>query len=875
VSRKNDLEKLITAFKRRLQKRKEQQARYGIATEPHILVEIEDIETQIAERQAELATLEEISRLNPYRGLSAFQEEDQLFFFGREIFTAQLVERVQQKPLVAVLGPSGSGKSSIVFAGLVPKLKRLGRWCFASFRPGKDPFLGLASVLVPLYETDLNKTEQLGATRSLSISLREGRYPLSDVLHLIHQTHLNSRLLIVADQFEELYTLCRDTDTRQQFLDMLLETLGTASEASSHLVLTMRADFLGQALLYPQFGDALQGTIELLRPMNPHELRMAIEKPAELLEVHFEPGLIERILEGGRNEPGNMPLLEFALTALWEQQIQGELAHTAYETVGRVEGALSNHADEIFKGLSESKQVQARRIFIQLVRPGEGTEDTRRLAYRHELSEEDWLLVQRLASERLVVTNRDPVGQETVEIAHEALIRGWEHLKEWMDQNRDFRAWQERLRIALHQWQDSTQQDKGLLLRGKPLADANRWLAERGVDLGTAERDFIQASVTQWEQEQQREEEARRDRLILRLIRKGAQGQDLSGINLSRADLSGVNVSGTNLSRADLSGANLSNADLSNADLSNADLSQADLSGANLSHANLTNANLGGADLHHATLSGASLSQTNLSATNLRHAHLSGATLNQTNLIEADLRHANLSGATLSQINLIDTDLRYADLRRAEISNTTQIAAKWRLVGEIVTQGAAERDLSGTDLSEANLNEANLSNADLIQANLSGAILNEANLHGANLRGANLGNVHLHKANLNRANLSGANLNEANLSNADLRNGNLNNARLRNANLNEANLSYAHLHNAILNKADLSEANLMRTNLSNADLSGANLSHANLTNADLSEANLSYANLRRAILNKAKFNIKTDWPNGFDPEKAGAELVEE
>src|SRR5262249_13046353 len=155
-----------------------------------------------------------ITRRNPYRGLIAFREEDEPFFFGREAFTAQLLARVQKKPLVTVLGPSGSGKSSIIFAGLVPKLARLGKWCFAPFRPGKEPFLGLAGALVPLYETGRNKTEQLRATRDLSASLYEGRYPLSNVLSLIQQTYPNHHILIIVDQFEELYTLCHDSATR-------------------------------------------------------------------------------------------------------------------------------------------------------------------------------------------------------------------------------------------------------------------------------------------------------------------------------------------------------------------------------------------------------------------------------------------------------------------------------------------------------------------------------------------------------------------------------------------------------------------------------------------------------------------------------------
>ncbi len=164
---------------------------------------------------------------NPYRGLFAFRPEHAHLFFGRESFTQKLVRATESRPFVTVLGASGSGKSSIVFAGLVPALLNQSSepWLFTTFRPGDDPFLGLASALVPLYETVLSKTEQMVVTRKLSTSLQEGDLPLSDVLNSIDQTHPDHRLLIIADQFEELYTLCRDADCRQQFLNVLLTTI--------------------------------------------------------------------------------------------------------------------------------------------------------------------------------------------------------------------------------------------------------------------------------------------------------------------------------------------------------------------------------------------------------------------------------------------------------------------------------------------------------------------------------------------------------------------------------------------------------------------------------------------------------------------------
>ncbi len=445
---------------------------------------------------------------NPYRGLFAFRPEHAPLFFGRETFTQQLGQAVDSRPFVAVLGASGSGKSSVVFAGLVPALlnRPAEKWLFTTFRPGADPFLGLASALVPLYETSLSKTDQLVATRKLSASLHQGDLPLSDLITTIHQTHPDHRLLLMADQFEELYTLGRDPAVRQQFLKVLLELVGAIQGPSPRLVLTLRADFLGQALLYRPLADALQETDLKLGPMTRAEMTEAIEKPAELQSIHFEAKLVDRILDDVGEEEGGLPLLEFALTELWQHQQQRTLTHVAYEKIGEIKGALSRHADRAYQRLTPAEQEQARRIFVQLVNPGAGTEDTRRLASRSEL-ETDWSLVARLADERLVVTNQAEKTHDTVEVVHEALIRHWGQLRLWMAEDRTFRAWQERLRFALKQWQVNREADA--LLRGTTLAEAEGWLAERRADLSQPEQAFINASL------QQRHKQERRQRLLL------------------------------------------------------------------------------------------------------------------------------------------------------------------------------------------------------------------------------------------------------------------------------------------------------------------------------------------------------------------------
>jgi hypothetical protein len=433
----------------------------------------------------------------PYRGLFHFGPDDAEFFFGREVFVEELFQATRTRNFIPVLGASGSGKSSVVLAGLVPRLQHEGHWLFTHFRPGSDPFHALAEALVPLYEPEKNATEQMLQARQLAGYFVNGFVPLKDVFDRIQRNYPNYRMLLIADQFEELYSLCSDEKIRRSFLDTLLagfQYFSSNFPSLPVLVATMRADFLGNALSYPPFGDVLRNTDVKIRSMNRSELSSVIEKPAKEVGVTFEAGLVERILNDVKDEAGNLPLLEFALTELWKRRTGKQLTHRAYAAIGEVQGALTRHADENYGKLSTTEQEQVRRIFIQLVRPGEGTEDTRRLATKVELGEESWKLVTKLANSRLVVTSRNAAAQETVEVIHEALISNWRKLRQWMETNRNFRAWQERLRTAMRQWQYNRRQE-GYLLHGALLGEAEDWLKKRQDELSREERRFIEVSL--------------------------------------------------------------------------------------------------------------------------------------------------------------------------------------------------------------------------------------------------------------------------------------------------------------------------------------------------------------------------------------------
>ena len=446
----------------------------------------------------------------PYRGLFHFGPDDAEFFFGREVFVTELLQATQTRNFIPVLGASGSGKSSVVLAGLVPKLQQKGHWKFTHFRPGNDPFHALALALVPLYTPELDATDRIAQARKLADYLRGGTMPLGDIFAWIKQHHPNDRVLLIADQFEELYTLCSDEKIRRSFLDILLASFPASNSqlSSAVLVATMRADFLGNALSYRPFADLLQNADIKLGAMNREELSQVIEKPADKLGVKFADGLVERILDSVENEPGNLPLLEFALTELWKRRKGKELTHTAYEEIGEVQGALTTYANAQYQLLNPSEQKQVQRIFVQLVRPGEGAEDTRRMALKAELGDQSWSLVKQLADARLVVTSQNSASIETVEVVHEALIKNWGQLREWMSADRDFRSWQERLRAAMQQWQEA-KQDDGALLRGAPLVVAESWLKKRSDELSLGEREFIQKSVILREREKQQEKRLR------------------------------------------------------------------------------------------------------------------------------------------------------------------------------------------------------------------------------------------------------------------------------------------------------------------------------------------------------------------------------
>jgi len=450
-----------------------------------------------------------ISEICPYKGLSAFTKEDAPFFFGRTEFTKTLVQASQTRPFIAVIGNSGSGKSSVVFAGLIPELEQENFWEFIIFRPTDNPFFQLANALLCLLEPEMDKLERLTKAKKSANNFKTGELTLKEVLDdiTLQKKSSNQRLLIFVDQFEEVYTLSTEEE-REIFIEQLLEVVNAKSEKRTSdivLVITLRADFYAQAIDYTPLGEVLQKwKPETILAMNQEELQEAIEKPAREVDIKIQDGLTKIILDAVKSKPGELPLLEFALKKLWENQSNGQLTIAAYNEIGGVEKALANHAEEIYQGLNKDEQNRVKHIFTQLVRFGENTDDTRRIATRSEIGLENWNLVTKLANAeaRLVVTGRDEAKkQPTVEVVHEALIRGWDRLREWMEEDREFRKWQDRLRAEKDIWENSGK-DHGALLRGALLVEAEEWLNKRSESItDQKETGFILASRQYQEQE--------------------------------------------------------------------------------------------------------------------------------------------------------------------------------------------------------------------------------------------------------------------------------------------------------------------------------------------------------------------------------------
>ena len=454
----------------------------------------------------------------PFKGLQYFEEADSELFFGRELLTAKLVRRLRDADaqfLSVVIGASGSGKSSLVRAGLIPALKK-GSTLLDGTKPPEGSTDWQVHILTPTAHplealaTELTRDSDSVATTARLID-DLAQEPRSLALFLA-RANSKRHIVLVVDQFEELFTLCRDEFEREAFIDNLLN-LVSPGQSNTTLIITLRADFYAHLAQYPELRDAVAQQQEYIGPMTAEELRLAIEEPARRGHWEFEPGLVDLILRDVGDEPGALPLLSHALLETWMRRAGHTLTLKGYADAGGVHGAIAHTAESIYQNLSPEEQAIARDIFLRLTELGEGTEDTRRrVAFEELTSAEDTahvrLVLNKLAEARLVT-----LGENTVEVAHEALIREWPTLREWLNQDREGLRLHRHLTEAAYEW-ELLGRDPGALYRGAHLAQARGWAELHPKGMNAGERAFLNASIEQEQHEELEREEARQRELV-------------------------------------------------------------------------------------------------------------------------------------------------------------------------------------------------------------------------------------------------------------------------------------------------------------------------------------------------------------------------
>ncbi|MEM7286479.1 MAG: BTAD domain-containing putative transcriptional regulator [Actinomycetota bacterium] len=453
---------------------------------------------------------------NPYQGLRAFDESDAARFFGRERLVERLLARLGDAGpcgrLIAVVGPSGAGKSSVVRAGVVPAVRagalpESDRWFVTTMTPGEHPFEALETALLKVAVDPpaglLDRLTERGISDTVAMVLPEP----------------GTQLLLVVDQLEELFTHAAYTTT-QAFLDALAAVAGDA-RSRVRVVVTLRADFYDHPLRHQAFGELLRLGTEVITPMSAQEVERAVAGPAEGVGVRYEQGLVARVVADMQGQAAALPLLQYALTELFDARDGATIPIAAYESMGGVSAALVRRADSILGSFDADLRAATRDVFLRLVSLGDGSEDTRRRVLLRELADGGGgnaaeSVIDTFGRHRLLSFDRDPLTRgPTVELAHEALLTEWKTLRHWIgDARADVEA-QRRLATAAAEWRDSDR-EPSYLLTGDRLGRYVGWDKGPPVRLTGGEGQFLAASNEG--AEEQRLAEQRRVRRLRRLV---------------------------------------------------------------------------------------------------------------------------------------------------------------------------------------------------------------------------------------------------------------------------------------------------------------------------------------------------------------------
>ncbi|MEM7130412.1 MAG: SUMF1/EgtB/PvdO family nonheme iron enzyme [Chloroflexota bacterium] len=489
--------------------------------------ETEIKEYHLGRTSAQDTIVREENQQAPFKGLLHFGMSDADIFFGREELTVELVKLIKEQSFLAVIGASGSGKSSVVRAGLASAIERGAlpidgiqmpmnstNWPIHIITPTNRPLNELAASLT-------RNEKSVATTASLLNDLSNDPRSLHlYICRLMEGRPSDESLLLIIDQFEELFTLCRNPSMRQSFVDNLLYAAGfplssesnelEISSSSAIVILTLRADFYTHCAEFTLLRRALEKYQKYIGPMNRHELRQVIEKPVLQSGGNLEPGLVDLMLDDASQEPGALPLLSHALLETWKRRNSRTLTFAGYQASGRVQGAITKTAESTYSVLTQAQQTIAKNIFLRLTQLGEGVQDTRRrvplteLLSNSQAASDTEEVLQTLQNARLLTAVHESKSEEDIEketaqeeiyidVAHEALIREWGTLREWLTDDR------EGLRIHRHLTESAQAwlvlaKDPGELYRGIRLSRALAWEIEHSNELNEFERDFLDNS---------------------------------------------------------------------------------------------------------------------------------------------------------------------------------------------------------------------------------------------------------------------------------------------------------------------------------------------------------------------------------------------
>src|SRR6056297_431855 len=472
----------------------------------------------------------------PFKGLRAFGTDDASTFFGRDALTAEILRNLGRgQRLIALVGASGSGKSSVVRAGLIPALAKgaiegSDRWLVASMLPGAHPFAELDAALL---------RSTMNAPASLGEQLRDGDAGLLGAALRILPGD-DSHLVLIIDQFEELFTLVDEPSVRERFLSNLVTAVDDPHRRIS-VVITLRADFYAHQLSHPEFGARLGAGIVNVTQLTTEELEAAALHPAQEQGVSFEPALLGQLIADVGNQSGALPLFQYALTELFDRRTGDVLTAASYRAMGGLDGALQRRASDLFDELDEQQQDAARQLFLRLVVIGDGDQRSRRRVPARDVASLSvdpvamQTVIERFGEHRLLSFDSDHLtGAPTVEVAHEALLTAWPTLEHWVDESRDDLRRHASLTTALHEWK-LADEDPDYLLASARVAEFDGWAASSPMALNDQELEFLAASRARLDQE--RADAARREREETRARRRLWGAVAALGVTLGVAGL--------------------------------------------------------------------------------------------------------------------------------------------------------------------------------------------------------------------------------------------------------------------------------------------------------------------------------------------------